>query len=106
MKTPQIDDYATSPATLEKYKLDDMPALEPRGKRGISSAKSQSERANGRTDTRANTRTGERVESSDKRVIQRASFEVYQDQMKTLRRFSAEAMMQGEKGSMSEMVRA
>ena len=105
MKKPQIDDYATSPAVLDKYALVDMPALEPRGKRGVSTVETVSERANGRTDTRPNTRTVERVEQTDKRVIQRASFEVYQDQMKTLRRLSAEAMMNDEKGSMSEMVR-
>ncbi len=106
MKKPQIDDYATSPAALDKYALVDMPALEPRGKRGVSTAETVGERANGRTDTRPNTRTAERTEPTDKRVIQRASFEVYQDQMRTLRRLSAEAMMNDEKGSMSEMVRS
>ncbi len=98
MKKPQIDDYATSPASLEKYQLDDMPTLEPRATREVSSGKTLSERANARTP---------KVSSSeDRRVIQRASFEVYQDQMKTLRRIAAEAMLNGEKGSMSEMVRS
>jgi hypothetical protein len=105
MKKPQIDDYATSPAVLDKYALVDMPALEPREKRGASTVVAASERANGRTDTRPNSRIAEWAEPSNKRVIQRASFEVYQDQMKTLRRLSAEAMMNDEKGSMSEMVR-
>ncbi len=106
MKKPQIDDYATSPASLEKYQLDDMPTLEPRATREASSGKTLSERANGRTDTRANARTPEASSLEDRRVIQRASFEVYQDQMKTLRRIAAEAMLNGEKGSMSEMVRS
>lgn len=105
MKKPQIDDYATSPGVLDKYSLVDMPALEPRGKRGGSTVEIVRERANGRTDARPNTRTAGPAETAPKRVIQRASFEVYQDQMKTLRRLSAEAMMNDEKGSMSEMVR-
>ncbi len=59
------------------------------------------------TDTRTgeypNGRTGERASAG--RVIKRYSFELYEDQMKTLRRLSAEERLNGEKGSMSEMVR-
>lgn len=106
MKQPQIEDFATTPAALNKYSLGDMPSIEPRAKRGNSSVAAEQTKLNARTATRPNTRTPERANApTGKRVIQRASFEMYQDQMRTLRRFSAEAMMDGEKGSMSEMVR-
>lgn len=106
MKQPQIEDFAATPAVLDKYSLGDMPSIQPRAKRGNSAVAAEQTKPNARTGEQTSTRTPERANAStDKRVIQRASFEMYQDQMKTLRRFSAEAMMEGEKGSMSEMVR-
>src|SRR5437879_8493429 len=41
-----------------------------------------------------------------RRTLARVPFEIYQDQLETLRRFSLEEKTRGEKGSMSEMVRA
>jgi hypothetical protein len=54
------------------------------------------ERANARTPVRAN----------GKRIITRNSFEIYEDQMDSLRRRAMEEKMEGRLGSMSAMVRA
>jgi hypothetical protein len=43
--------------------------------------------------------------TAKRRTITRYAFEFFQDQIDSLRRFSLDAKMQGEKGSMSEMVR-
>jgi hypothetical protein len=40
-----------------------------------------------------------------KRTITRYAFEFFQDQIETLKRFSLEEQLRGEKGSMSQMVR-
>lgn len=52
-----------------------------------------------RTSVRPYSRTG------TKRTITRYAFEFYQDQIDTLRKFSLDEKLHGEKGSMSEMVR-
>jgi hypothetical protein len=51
----------------------------------------------------ANARTMERP--NGRRIITRNSFEIYEDQMDSLRQFSYEDKMQGKLGSMSAMVR-
>jgi hypothetical protein len=51
-----------------------------------------------------NTRTP--VRPSSKRIITRNSFEIYEDQMDTLRKLSLQEKMEGKLGSMSRMVRA
>ena len=55
----------------------------------------QPERANARTTQRPN----------GKRIITRNSFEVYEDQMESLRKLSFQDKMEGKLGSMSAMVR-
>lgn len=45
------------------------------------------------------------AQSDVRRVINRHAFEIYQDQLETLRRMSLEGQLAGEKISMSEMVR-
>lgn len=55
----------------------------------------QPERANARTTERPNV----------KRIITRNSFEVYEDQMESLRKLSFQDKMEGKLGSMSAMVR-
>jgi hypothetical protein len=40
-----------------------------------------------------------------KRTISRYAFEFFQDQVQTLKEFSIEEQIRGEKGSMSQMVR-
>jgi hypothetical protein len=55
----------------------------------------QSERVNARTPVRPNGR----------RIITRNSFEIYEDQMDSLRKLSLQEKMEGKLGSMSQMVR-
>ena len=52
---------------------------------------------------RVNARTP--VRPSGKRIITRNSFEIYEDQMDSLRKLSLEEKMEGNLGSMSQMVR-
>jgi hypothetical protein len=52
---------------------------------------------------RANASTGERP--NGKRIITRNSFEIYEDQMDSLRKLSYQEKMEGKLGSMSGMVR-
>jgi hypothetical protein len=109
MKTPRVTDFdpdAKVPAL--KSPLEGMPAI---GKppRPVSQdtppsaakvpegqpAQSISERANARTPVRP----------SGKRIITRNSFEIYEDQMESLRKLSFQEKMEGKLGSMSHMVR-
>lgn len=57
--------------------------------------KQVSERRNARTSVRPN----------GKRIITRNSFEIYEDQMDSLRKLSLQEKMEGKLGSMSQMVR-
>lgn len=52
---------------------------------------------------RANVRTYQRP--NGKRIITRNSFEIYEDQMDSLRKLSIQEKMEGKLGSMSKMVR-
>ena len=52
---------------------------------------------------RVNATTPERM--NGRRIITRNSFEIYEDQMQSLRRLSFEEKMEGKLGSMSAMVR-
>ena len=52
---------------------------------------------------RANARTPER--HNGKRIIARNAFEIYDDQMSSLRKLSLQEKMEGKLGSMSSMVR-
>ncbi len=61
------------------------------------------ERANG-GDGRTPVRVFERGRPQ-KRLIKRHAFEIYEDQLETLKKRKAEAMLSGQEKSMSEMVR-
>ncbi len=52
---------------------------------------------------RVNARTGERV--APRRIITRNSFEIYEDQMQSLRERAYQERLAGKPGSMSRMVR-
>jgi hypothetical protein len=54
-------------------------------------------------DERVNARTP--VRPNGKRIITRNSFEIYEDQMDSLRKISLQEKMEGKLGSMSQMVR-
>lgn len=63
----------------------------------------QEEQPNQPPPERANAPTTQR--SNRKRIIARNSFEVYDDQMTSLRKLSFKEKMEGKLGSMSSMVR-
>jgi hypothetical protein len=110
MKTPRVHDFDPDAKVPELVSpLDHMPAIQkPTEKPLVSQTISKDihvehtepyartyvrpyERSDGRTNVR--------------RVLTRYAFEFYQDQVEQLRRISLEGKMQGEKLSMSEMVR-
>jgi hypothetical protein len=109
MKKPRIDDFDPS-ATKLSSPLDTMPEIQPASRR-VSSPAPQGQVATmerpdvssaelpDRPSVRPYARTGKN------RSITRYAFEFYQDQIEQLRRISLEAKLEGEKGSMSEMVR-
>ena len=59
--------------------------------------------ANVRSTVRANARTP--VQDTTKRIVTRNSFEIYEDQMDSLRKLAFQQKMQGKIGSMSAMAR-
>src|SRR5712692_3396319 len=63
----------------------------------------QEEQPHQPTDERENARTP--VRPNGKRIITRNSFEIYEDQMDSLRKHSLQEKMDGKIGSMSQMVR-
>ena len=86
-KTPSVS--PTPKPIVEKPKSPEVtkPTIEPKPQ--------VSERPNTRTDQRPN----------GKRIITRNSFEIYEDQMDSLRKLSYQEKMEGKLGSMSSMVR-
>jgi hypothetical protein len=105
MKTPRIGDFDpdVKVPTL-KSSLDNLPVIQKPTHTPLSEKKIvPKERSNQLTYERANARTP--VRPSGKRIITRNSFEIYEDQMNSLRKLSLEEKMDGKLGSMSSMVR-
>ena len=90
MKTPRVHDFDPHASVPELGSpLDHFPSIhKPQGT-------PDTERSNDRTPQRPN----------GKRIITRNSFEIYEDQMDSLRRCAYEEKMEGKIGSMSRMVR-
>src|SRR5437870_3125416 len=100
MKTPRVHDFDPNAKVPELTSpLDGMPAIQ---KPNIATPPPQSERPNARTGQDLIAPTNERP--NDRRVIKRASYELYADQIEAVRRLSLEDKLQGEKGNQSEMV--
>lgn len=97
MKTPRVTDFDPNAKPKELGSpMDNFPTIQkPNPQIQQQAGKPQSERTNERTPERPN----------GKRIITRNSFEIYEDQMDSLRRLSYEEKMQGKLGSMSAMVR-
>src|SRR4051794_30516410 len=113
MKTPRIIDFDPDAKTPPlKSSLEKMPAIERRSsvpsrreittsepphanETNVSSRTSVPERSNAPTVQRPN----------GKRIITRNSFEIYEDQMESLRTLSFHEKMEGKLGSMTGMVR-
>ncbi len=82
-----------SSAFFPRYKKEQ--AIAPAPQKPVLSPEAPPERTNARTTERANGR----------RIITRNSFEIYEDQMDTLRERAFQEKRQGKIGSMSAMVR-
>jgi len=113
MKKPRVNDFDPNAAPALGSSLERMPAITPpRQGGGITVATPrQLETLTGETDMvpepSHSSRTGVRAygRTTQRRTITRYAFEFYQDQIETLRRVALEDKFNGEKGSMSEMVR-
>ena len=92
MKTPRVHDFDPNAVPELRSPLEGMPSIQ---KPQTVQSPPQPERANVRTTQRPN----------GKRIITRNSFEVYEDQMESLRKLSFQDKMEGKLGSMSAMVR-
>jgi hypothetical protein len=112
MRRPRIEDYDPNAKLPELASpIDGMPVIgKPPQKIKEASPTSlqekpaiQEEQANQARPERANARTP--VRPNGKRIITRNAFEIYEDQMDTLRKVSREEKMNGKLGSMSAMVR-
>jgi hypothetical protein len=110
MKQPRIDAFVPKKQTIPELKssLEDMPVIEkskPPGKLPPFSEKpiGQENQSEQLISERVNARTP--VRPTGKRIITRNSFEIYEDQMDSLRKHSFKEKMEGKLGSMSQMVR-
>ncbi len=109
MKTPRVKDFdpnADVPAL--KSPLEGMPTIDkPRRLSPQDAPVQEAERLKNQppqaTPERVNARTP--VRPNGKRIITRNSFEIYEDQMDSLRKLSLQDKMEGKLGSMSQMVR-
>ena len=104
MKTPRVHDFDPDAKIPELGSpLDNLPAIQkPQPKLLLAQATpidNKTIKAYESPPVRSYARTPVR------RQLTRYAFEFYQDQVEELRRLSLEEKMQGEKGSMSEMVR-
>ena len=104
MKTPRINDFDPSakPPTL-KSSLDTMPAIQKPPIKPPTEREGSKVQAKPSSPDRAIDRSTGRP--TGRRIISRHAFEVYEDQMNTLRNLSYQEKMDGKLGSMSQMVR-
>jgi hypothetical protein len=112
MKKPRIEDFDPNAAPTLGSPMDDLPKIgrpaqtppdEPMEKptaleRSALSEELPADEAPIRTPVRPSVRT-------DQRTLTRMPFEIYRDQHASLKQFSLDEQSQGEKGSMSQMVR-
>jgi hypothetical protein len=101
MKTPRVHDFDPTAKIPELTSpLDGMPAIQKPKPAGSTPLP---ERANAPTPVDLNASTNERFVT--RRMIKRASYELFADQIEDIRRLAAGETMQGGKGNQSEMVR-
>ncbi len=122
MKTPRINDFDPKTPSL-KSPLDGMPAIQSFEVRSVPQpapsttaptslpvAEPLAAEASPKTPldgppVSPPVRTDDRTPVRVKRTITRYAFELFRDQVETLKQFSLEEQLRGEKGSMSQMVR-
>jgi hypothetical protein len=104
MKTPRINDFDpdAKPPTL-KSSLDKMPSIQKPPTHLRETLEIPQKQVNSIAPERPNASTP--VRPSGKRIITRNSFEIYEDQMDSLRKLSYQEKMEGQIGSMSKMAR-
>jgi hypothetical protein len=106
MKTPRVTDFDPEAKVPElKSSMDNMPVIgKPKTTPLLNTTDNiQLYQSNRHTTERSNAPTS--VRPNSKRIITRNSFEIYEDQMDSLRRLSYQEKMDGKLGSMSNMVR-
>lgn len=129
MKKPRVKDFDPNAMPELGSPMDDMPSIKKFSKRVVKATvmpvdarnlgksigtlvnqlneenaqDAKEQKAEDRTPVRTSVRPYSRT--GNRRTITRYAFEFFQDQIETLRKFSLEEKLHGEKGSMSEMVR-
>ena len=103
MKTPRVHDFDPDAKIPELGSpLDNLPTIK---KPQQPSLPSQTTPIENKTKAYESPSVRSYARTPVRRQLTRYAFEFYQDQVEELRRLSLEGKMQGEKGSMSEMVR-
>ena len=113
MKEPRVTDFDPKSARSLRSPLDDMPAI---GSQNQNIAQPASETFPTQTAEEVRALPGStsvatpggppvRTPVRVKRTLTRYAFEFFQDQIESLKKFSIEEHIRGEKGSMSQMVR-
>lgn len=100
---PNYRPLKTAGPKPEKVNMDGIVPIKPRPATTDSnnnSSQNKSKTSSNRTTERPNDRTAER-----ERITKRHAFEIYRDQYDRLKKIKAEAMLNGNNTSMSEMVR-
>src|SRR3954470_4497415 len=104
MKTPRINDFdPDAKAPTLKSSLDKMPTIQKPPNLLRETLEMPQQQANHGVSERPHASTP--VRAIGKRIITRNSFEIYEDQMDSLRKLSYHEKMEGQLGSMSKMVR-
>src|SRR5512142_2369191 len=116
MKVPRVNDFDPKATPPLKSSLEDMPVInkpvatlpvatlrriEEKKPEEVITPKRRPDSPPGPPSGGPSVRTPVRV----KRTITRYAFEFFQDQIERLKQFSLDEQLQGEKGSMSQMVR-
>ena len=105
MKKPRIEDFDPNTAPPLGSPFDGLPAIERSGPAVATSGGVAIPPAPQRPEPATPQYRPPYARTPVRRTITRYAFELFQDQIETLRRYSLEEKLLGEKGSMSEMVR-
>lgn len=110
MKTPRIRDFDPKSVPELGSPLDDMPTIRPAVSSEVSDQAPPEFRpsytvSNPSLSPDRRTSGEPYARTPGRRTITRYAFDIFQDQVESLRDFSLEEKIRGEKGSMSQMVR-
>src|SRR6266536_911639 len=106
MKTPRVHDFDPDAKIPELGSpLDNLPAIQKSQPKSLPAQTTPLDNEIKITKAYESPPVRSYARTPVRRQLTRYAFEFYQDQVEELRRLSLEEKMQGEKGSMSEMVR-